>query len=65
MFKMIGCDNQGSVGYKYLGVVAKFNYNGNIFTFDSMYSSTVKSIVVEDNKMTVQTRNTKYIFEID
>lgn len=62
---MTACDNPTSVGYKYLGIIANFNYNGNNFIFGSMYSSTVVSIVRKDNTLTIQTQNTKYTFEIE
>lgn len=65
MLKMTACDNPTSVGNKYVGITAHFNYNGKNFTFGSMYSSTVQSIVREKNTLTIQTKNTKYIFEIE
>ena len=61
--KLIACDNPISAGAKFIGREAKFSYHGGKFFFSSLYSSTVKSIVRDEGRLLVQTRNTLYTFE--
>ena len=63
MYKMISVDNPTSVGNDFVGSKAEFNFNGSQFFFGLLYSSRVKFIDITDNIMTIQTKNTKYIFE--
>lgn len=63
LLRMTSCNNPTSVGNRFVGSVAQFNYNENNFTFGSMYSSTVNSIVRTDNIITIETQNTTYVLE--
>ena len=62
MYKMIGIDNPGSAGAALLNQEHDFNFHGVAFYFGTIQSSRVNSIVIEDNTMIVQTKNTKYTF---
>ena len=56
-------NNPRSVGNSFVGQVGLFNYDGTRFYFNSLHSSTVKSITIIETTMTIQTRNTEYVFE--
>lgn len=62
-FKLIEVDNKESKGFSFIGVVGKFTYYGKVFYFSNLYSSTVKSITVNEDVMIVVTKNTTYTFK--
>lgn len=63
MFKLIGVDNHQSYGTREVGHTGNFTYDGNMFYFNTMHSSTVESINKIDDELIVQTKNSKYIFK--
>ena len=63
MYKLVHLDNQTSYGQKNVGVSAPFSFDGTMFYFADMHSSTVSGIIMEDAKMIVATRNSIYTFE--
>jgi len=62
MFTLISVNNKDSVGYRFIGVDASFYFDGEGFTFSSITSSRVKSISMDEDIMTVITKNTEYKF---
>ena len=61
-FKLIELDNKDSYGQVEVGEIGYFEYYGGTFFFRSLRSSTVESIVRIENRIEVQTRNSKYVF---
>ena len=62
-FKLISVDNEATAGNIFVGKVYTFTYDGKIFFFGNLYSSTVSSIEHYDGNLTVITKNTVYKFE--
>ena len=64
-YKLDATNNPNTAGNSHIGKTHRFDFNGTVFYFGSIRSSTVKSITIEDDTMIVQTRNTKYTFKKD
>lgn len=62
MHKLISVDNEESKGNREVGKTNNFNYDGNVFRFGSIKSSTVMSIFKHNDLLQVITRNTLYTF---
>lgn len=60
--EMISCSNKESVGYRHLWKV-DFLIIGKVFYFDNIRSSTIKNINFENDCITIETKNTTYIFK--
>ena len=63
MYKLISVDNEETVGNIEVGKIGNIEYDGIRLYFRSVRTSTVRSITVNGDTTTVQTRNTKYTFE--
>ena len=62
-YKLIYLDNELSRGQDCVGKISIFNFDGQYFYFDAIRSSRVVSINKDLNRMEIQTRNSKYVFE--
>ena len=62
-YKLISVDNPLTVGNDFINRVSNIVLNGINFTFDTLYSSVIKTIEKEDKLLKIQTLNTLYIFE--
>lgn len=62
-YKLISVNNESSYGLKCIGEVSRFTFEGGTFYFSHMRSSRVKSIIVKEDSMEVQTLNSLYIFK--
>lgn len=62
-YELISVSNETTYGNNCVGIVSNFNFNGEVFYFDEMKSSKVKSISVSSELMLVQTKNTLYTFK--
>lgn len=62
-YKMVGCDNLTSAGYKYVGKTLPLAFSDMQFFFGPLYSSTIQSKLKSGKRLTIVTMNTTYIFE--
>ena len=62
-YKLIEVDNPNTYGQKCLGHIGPVIYNGIIFLFSHMQSSIVQEYKKVDDKLIIQTKNTKYTFQ--
>lgn len=60
---MTSCSNRESFGFQRLGNTSVLDINEKCFYFDGLRSSLIKAILFDENKIIIQTRNTKYTFE--
>jgi len=63
MYKLIELNNENSIGNREIGKNGEFNYNGSVFSFNSIRSSSVKVIVKDDEYMVIITKNSTYKFK--
>ena len=65
-FKLVDVSNKESFGSNYIGEVGIFSYHGSGFTFNTMSSSSVIRLTrdIKTKRLTVETRNTTYIFDV-
>ena len=63
MFELVEVDNKSSAGFRYIGVMDFFVYNGVKFMFADLVSSAVSSIEHYEGHLTVITRNSVYKFK--
>lgn len=63
MWELIDLDNKQSAGMKFIGKKGTFKFDGKQFFFESLYSSRVSTITIEDTTMIVKTRNSVYTFK--
>lgn len=63
MYQLLGLDNKESVGQREIGTKAPFSFDGRVFVFNTIRSSRVKSITIDDCIMTVRTKNSEYKFK--
>lgn len=62
MYELIDIDNMDSKGVNFVGKVNSFSFDGSVFIFDGIRSSNVESITKSGYQLTVQTKNSKYVF---
>lgn len=60
--EMISCSNKESIGYQYLWKVDVLIIE-KVFYFDNIKSSKIKNINFENDCITIETKNTTYIFK--
>ena len=63
MYRLIKTDNPTTKGNSELNKAHNFTFDGYNFYFGSVRSSRVKSIIIDNNKMEVATKNTTYVFK--
>ena len=73
LYQLTSCNNPTSVGYNFVNTISPLKIEvikgleneelNKIFFFSTLRSSLIKDIKEEDNKVTIYTLNTEYIFE--